>query len=116
MISFFKKLQSNRVAKEQSQRQQLTQKIKQEIEDFNFIWIEDGKKYNYEPALVATDDESISEYVNFEIEGGYTFLLEILDCVEIGNQERRRLAVANELCLHSLNNEYEIQNLKGDLS
>jgi hypothetical protein len=112
MISFFKKLQSRREAKEQLQRQQLTQDIKQEIENFNKIWIEDGKKYNYEPALYPTDDEHISRQVNYMIRWGISFFTELSKCIGIDNQERRRLAVANELCLYSLNNEYEIQ-LKG---
>jgi hypothetical protein len=111
MISFFKKLQSNRAADEQLKRQQLAQDIKQERDYCNKVWIEDGKKYSYEPALFDTDDESISEEVDFRIEYyGLNLFLECAKCIEVENQERRRLSIANELpSLYSLKNEYEIQ-------
>ena len=108
-MSFFKKLQSNRAAKKQLQRQQLTQDTKQQIEDCNKIWIEDGKKYNYEPCLCPIDDEIISAYVDCETMTAYLYLSQLLDWVVTENQERRRLAGLTHCNPYSLKNEYEIQ-------
>jgi recombinational DNA repair protein RecT len=111
MNNFFKKIAGIFGYVTDEDYAQLVLDIRERLEQYNAHAVEEAEKHGYVPAVF--DAWQIDSICKYELSRFPDWSIDLIDMVEVDNQRRRRLAVANECNSASLNNEYEIQ-LKGE--